>query len=505
MRPESPLAGQKAGLGVLAAACISSLVVNANTSAVTILLPAIGEDVGSPVSTLQWAVTGYSLVGAAFIVTSGALGDVFGRRRIFIGGLLLFVISSVLIAFAESGGAVIAGRMIQGAAGSTILACGMSLLTIASSGNERLRAVSYWGASAAIGAAIGPLVGGVLVDTTGWQGLFWISAAVGAACVPLTLRTVKESRDPTRSRSIDWLGTFLVAAILAPLILGVSEGSNWGWTSVATISCFVISVVATFAFVAVERRSAAPLVDLALMRNRVLIGSTLGILIGAGTINGLMFIISLYFQDPATLSMTPLEAGLATIPATVGMVILAPLVPRFATKMGTRLVVLLGFVIMTAGFAVLIATDSSWAYAVFVLPIVAVAAGMALSNGPCSAAATSAVPEEQVGAASGISNMARYVGAAVVVAIVAAVYGNVTSGQVDAGAASADALASGFAGAALVLTIVSATGIGLAWLAGRHRPPAPLAVDLVAAAASSAYTLPAPHPASAERAASGVG
>jgi len=499
LRPESALNGQKAGLGVLAAACISSLVVNANTSAVTILLPAIGEDVGAPVSTLQWAVTGYSLVGAAFIVTSGALGDVFGRRRVFIGGLLLFVVSSVLIAFAESAGAVIAGRMIQGAAGSTILACGMSLLTVASSGNERLRAVSLWGAAAAIGAALGPLLGGVLVDTTGWQGLFWISAAVGAACVPLTLRSVQESRDPTRSRSIDWLGTVLVAAILGPLILGVSKGSEWGWTSGATISCFAISVVATFAFIRVERRSTAPLVDLALMRNRVLIGSTLGILIGAGTINGLMFLTSLYFQDPATLGMTPLEAGLATIPASAGMVILAPLVPKIATRLGTRVAVLLGFVIMTAGFALLIAIDPSWAYAAFVLPMLAVAAGMALSNGPCSAAATSAVPEEQVGAASGISNMARYVGAAVVVAIVAAVYGDVTSGQTAAGAAAPDALASGFAGAALVLTIMSATGIGLGWLAGRHRPPAPIGIDFVAAAASSAHTLPTPHPASSER------
>jgi EmrB/QacA subfamily drug resistance transporter len=504
-RPEKALTGQKAGLGVLAAACVSSLIVNANTSAVTILLPAIGEDVGAPVSTLQWAVTGYSLVGAAFIVTSGALGDVFGRRRVFIGGLFLFVISSILIAFAGSGGAVIAGRMLQGAAGSTILACGMSLLTVASSGNERLRAVSLWGAAAAIGAALGPLVGGLLVDTTGWQGLFWISASVGALCVPITLRSVKESRDPTRSRSIDWLGTFLVAAILAPLILGVSEGASWGWTSVATISCFVISIVATIAFVAVERRSAAPLVDLALMRNRVLIGSTLGILIGAGTINGLMFILSLYFQDPSTLGMTPLEAGLATIPATVGMVVLAPFVPKIAARMGTRLAVLLGFVIMTAGFVFLIPIDSSWRYALFVLPIVAVAVGMALSNGPCSAASTSAVPEAQVGAASGISNMARYVGAAVVVAIVAAVYGNVANDQAAAGASSADALASGFSGAALVLAIMSAAGIGLGWLAGRHRPPAPLTVDLSAAAAATTHTLPTPHPTSAERAASNVG
>src|SRR5918993_1284728 len=153
--------GIPAGLGVLAATCVSTLVVNANTSAVTILLPAIAEDVNAPVSTLQWAVTGYSLVGAAFIVTSGALGDVFGRRKIFIGGLVLFIASCVLIALSDTQTGVIGGRCIQGAAGSTILASGLSLLTVASSGSERLKAVSLWGAASAVGAAAGPLVGGL--------------------------------------------------------------------------------------------------------------------------------------------------------------------------------------------------------------------------------------------------------------------------------------------------------------------------------------------------------
>src|SRR4051794_14555856 len=164
--------------GVLAVTCISTLVVNANTSAVSILLPAISEDTGTSVETLQWAVTGYSLVGAAVIVTSGSLGDVFGRRRIFQLGLLLFVLSCVMIALAGSGGMVIAGRVIQGAAGATILACGLSLLSVANDGEGQLRAVSLWGAAAAVGAAAGPLVGGVLVDLTGWQGLFWIDAGV---------------------------------------------------------------------------------------------------------------------------------------------------------------------------------------------------------------------------------------------------------------------------------------------------------------------------------------
>src|SRR5215210_7491781 len=155
-------AGQRAAGGVLAAACVSALVVNANTSAVTILLPSISEDVGAPIAELQWAVTGYSLVGAAVIVTSGALGDVLGRRKVFLAGL----------------------------------AFGMSLLSVAASGSGQMKAITVWGAASAAGAALGPLVGGVLVETTGWQGLFWIDAAIAAACVPVALAAVEESRDP---------------------------------------------------------------------------------------------------------------------------------------------------------------------------------------------------------------------------------------------------------------------------------------------------------------------
>src|SRR3954451_204080 len=208
-----------AARGVLAATCLSTLVVNANTSAVSILLPAISEDTGTSLDVLQWAVTGYSLVGAAVIITSGSLGDVFGRKRIFQLGLLLFVVSCVLIALSSSGAMVIAGRVIQGAAGATILACGLSLLSVANSGQAQIRAVSLWGAAAAVGAAAGPLLGGVLVEITGWQGLFWIDAGVAVLCMLLTAATVSESRDPDRPRSIDYVGTVLVALTLASLIL----------------------------------------------------------------------------------------------------------------------------------------------------------------------------------------------------------------------------------------------------------------------------------------------
>ena len=196
---------------VLLVTCLSTLVVNANTSAVSILLPAISADTGMFVTTLQWAVTGYSLVGAATIVTSGSLGDVFGRKRIFQLGLLLFVASCVLIGLSSSGGAVIAGRFIQGAAGATILACGLSLLSVANSGQAQLRAVSLWGAAAAVGAAAGPLLGGVLVEVTGWQGLFWVDAVIAGICMVPTARQVIVGRE-THPQALPWLRARMTGA-----------------------------------------------------------------------------------------------------------------------------------------------------------------------------------------------------------------------------------------------------------------------------------------------------
>ncbi len=477
--------------GVLAATCISTLVVNANTSAVSILLPAISEDTGTSVETLQWAVTGYSLVGAAVIVTSGALGDVFGRKRIFQLGLALFVASCALIALAQSGGMVIAGRLIQGAAGATILACGLSLLSVANSGQAQVRAVSLWGAAAAVGAAAGPLVGGLLVGSTGWQGLFWIDAAIALLCMVLTAATVSESRDADRPKSIDYAGSVLVALTLAPLILALSEGSDWGWVSVATIGCLAVCVAAGFGFVAVERRVQLPLVDLALLRNRVLVGSTVAILIGAGTINALMYILSLYFQDPSTLDLSPLDAGLATLPATVGLVMVAPLVPKLAARLGGREVVGIGFLVTAGGFAVIGLVDPSWKYSLFVLPLIAIAVGMGLSNGPASAASTASVPAEQVGEASGVSNMARYVGAAVATALAASIYSNVTDSRLGEGASDAEALASGLSATSWVMCVFSAAGVLMAVVMGRRaRAAKGTLADAAAAASAHTHTLP---------------
>ena len=482
-----------AGKGVLAAACVSAFVVNANTSAVTILLPSISEDVGAPVAELQWAVTGYSLVGAAVIVTSGALGDVLGRRKVFLGGLALFIASCVLIALSTTGAGVIGGRMIQGASGATILACGMSLLSVSASGAGQLKAITLWGAMSAAGGATGPLVGGLLVDTTGWQGLFWITAGIAAACIPLTVATVQESRDPERSRSIDWAGTVLIALALAPIVLGFSKGNDWGWASVETIGCFAVGIAATALFIVVERRATAPLVDLKLLRNAVLVGSTLAILIVAGTINALMYVLSLYFQNPSALGLNAFQAGLATLPAAAGMIAITPLISPLARRIGGGRAVALGFLLAAAGFGWLALVEASWTYAAFVLPMVVLAIGLGLANGPASAGSTAAVSADQVGAASGISNMARYIGGAVAVAIVAALFNSSINNELDTGASDADALAAGFSSACVLMAIWAALGVALIAVMRRQRLRRARPIDRAAGAAAAFHTIPVPH------------
>src|SRR6478735_3077265 len=449
----SPIpAARDAGKAVLVVACVSTLVVNANTSAVSILLPSISRDTGSSIDTLQFAVTGYSMVGAAVIVTSGVLGDIFGRRKVFLLGLLLFIASCVLIALSQEGAGVIIGRCIQGAAGS--------------------------------------LVGGVLDGIVGWQALFWVDAAIAAVCIPFTLRSVKESNDPSRPRKVDYAGTALVAGTLVPLVLALSLGGNWGWGSARTLGCLLLAVLCGIGFVLVERRVTAPLVDLALLRNKILIGATAAILIVAATLNALMFVLSIYFQDPSTLGFSALEAGLATVPATLGLILVTPLVTRLATKYGVRNVIAGGFVLAAVGFAGLAFVTSSWTYGAFVLPLIAAAVGMGFANGPASSVATSCVPAADVGSASGISNMARYVGAAVGVAIASTVFTSVADNHVADGASKADALASGLAASNVLLALCSVAGVALALLVARHRARPPQAVDYAAAAASGAHTLP---------------
>jgi MFS family permease len=217
----------------------------------------------------------------------------------------------------------------------------------------------------------------------------------------------------------------------------------------------------------------------------------MAILIGAGTINALMFVLSLYFQDPSTLGFSPLDAGLATLPATVGLVLVAPLVPRLATRVGGRQVVGIGFLVTALGFCVIGFVEPSWRYAAFVLPLIAVAVGMGLSNGPSSAASTACVPANQVGEASGVSNMARYVGAAVATALASTIYASVTADRIAGGSSEAAALASGLGATSWLMAVLSFAGVAMAVVMGQQfRAGRGTLGDAAAAASAHTHTLP---------------
>jgi MFS family permease len=249
-------------------------------------------------------------------------------------------------------------------------------------------------------------------------------------------------------------------------------------------------VAAAVGFVVVEGRVAAPLVDLRLLRNLALVGSTLAILIGAGAIAALGLLMSLYFQDPAGLGMSSLAAGLASLPVAALVILVAPAITPLTSRFGTRPIISAGFLLLTGGFAVLVLVQPGWTYATFVLPLLAIAVGLGLSNGPASAISTSCVSPADVGAASGISNMARYVGGAVMTAVAAGIYGNVGAGRLEAGESAPEALASGFGAASLALAIFSGFGIVLAVLARRRARRAPAIVEYAAAAAATTHTVP---------------
>ncbi len=273
-------------------------------------------------------------------------------------------------------------------------------------------------------------------------------------------------------------------------MLAFSKGNDWGWASVETIGCFAVGIVATALFVLVERRATAPLVDLKLLRNGVLVGATLAILIVAGTINALMNVLSLYFQNPAALGLNAFQAGLATLPAAAGMIAITPLITPFAARIGGGRAVAVGFLLAAAGFGWLALVEASWTYAAFVLPMVVLAIGLGVANGPASAGSTAAVEPEQVGAASGISNMARYIGGAVAVAIVATVFNATINSNLDDGASDADALAAGFSSACALMAIWAALGVLLIVLMRRMRIRRTRAIHVAAAATAAFHTIP---------------
>ena len=404
---------------ILLICCMSLFIVGLDITAVNIALPSIGRDLDAGISGLQWTIGSYTVVMASLLMFAGSTADRRGRKRTFVTGLAVFSVASLLCSLAPSVEFLVVSRVLQAVGGSMMNPVAMSIITNAFTiPRERAQAVGIWGAVFGISMALGPVVGGALVSSLGWRSIFLINIPLGVAAIFLTLRFVPESRAP-RPRRFDPAGQALVTVLLATLTYGIIEAPGRGWSSAATVATFSLSVVALLGLLVYEPRREDPLVDLRFFRS-VPFASSITISVAAfAAFGGFLFLNTLYLQE--TRGLSPVQAGLATLPMAAMIVVAAPLSGRLVGRVGPRLPLLVSGVCFVAACAMLTgidpATPFAWLFAAYVI----FGIGFGFVNAPITNAAVSGMPRAQAGVASAIATTSRQFGQTLGVAVVGAI------------------------------------------------------------------------------------
>jgi EmrB/QacA subfamily drug resistance transporter len=416
---------------ILLVCCLSLFISGINTTSVNIALPSIGQELDAGVSGLQWTVDAYTVVLASLFMLSGSTGDRFGRRRVFVTGLTVFTVASLLCSLAPSVEALVAFRTLQAVGGSMLNPVAVSIITNTfTDPRERAQAVGIWGAGFGISMALGPVVGGVLTSAIGWRSIFWINIPLGLAAIALALRFIPESRAPWRRR-FDAVGQVLVVLLLASLTFGIIEAPGLGWTSPAIVAAFVVAAAALVGLVLYEPRRREPLIDLRFFRS-IPFTSAFAISIAAfASFGGFLFLNTLYLQQDRGLS--PVEAGLATVPLGAMLVVASPLSGRIVGRRGSRVPLALAGTGLTIACLMLtgLAADTPLAWLLAAYTIFGI--GFGFVNAPITNAAVSGMPRAQAGVAAATASTSRQVGLTLGVAIAGAI---VTSGSSDLPTAS---------------------------------------------------------------------
>ena len=420
---------------VLAICCSSLFIVGLDSTIVNLALPAIRSEFGASVAKLQWTIDAYTLVLASLLMVSGSTADRVGRRRTFQVGLVLFGIGSLLCGVASSVDLLIAFRVLQAVGGSMLNPVAMSIITNTfTDPRERAQAIGVWGGVVGLSMAVGPVVGGSLVDAAGWRFIFWINVPVAVAAVLMTAFFVPESRSAV-PRRMDPVGQVLVVLLLGGLTYGIIEGQSAGWGSPLIIGCFVVCVVALVTLVYYERRRDQPLLEPRFFRSAPFSGATLIAVCGFSALSAFLFLNSLYLQSVR--GFTALHAGLLTLPMAAMTVVFAPLSGWLVGHRGPRVpLVVAGTMLTLSGLLLSLLTTTTAtvhllaAYLVFGL-------GFGMLNAPITNAAVSGMPRAQAGVAAAIASTSRQVGASLGVAVAGTVLtarlvGSFETGFVDA-------------------------------------------------------------------------
>ena len=400
---------------VLAICCSSLFIVGLDNTIVNLALPAIRRDLGSSLSGLQWVIDAYTLVLASLLMLGGSIGDRIGRRRTFQTGLMLFGVGSLLCSVAPGTGWLIAFRALQAVGGSMLNPVAMSIITnVFTERAERAKAIGVWGSVIGLSMALGPLLGGLLVDTVGWRSVFWLNVPVAVAVVVLTARFVPESRSP-RARRFDPAGQLSMIVLLAGVTFGIIEGPGLGWGSPLIVGSFAAAAAALVVLLVVESRRADPLLDPRFFASIPFSAATLIAVAAFAAFAGFLFLNALYLQDVRGYS--PLHAGLLTLPMAAMTAVLPPISGRIVARHGARLPLVIGVLGIATGGGLLLALDVDTPLVLIVVAYVVFGIGFGMVNAPITNTAVSGMPLAQAGVAAGVASTSRQVGSALGVAV----------------------------------------------------------------------------------------
>ncbi|MEU3937510.1 MFS transporter [Streptomyces sp. NPDC029044] len=402
---------------VLAICCMSLLIVSLDNTVLNVALPSMQQDLRASTSGLQWTIDAYTLVLASLLMLAGSTADRIGRKRVFMAGLVVFTLGSVLCSLAPNLEALVVFRMVQAVGGSMLNPVAMSIITNTfTDPRERARAIGVWGAVVGISMAAGPLVGGLLVDSVGWRSIFWINLPVGLAALLLTLRFVPESRAP-RARRPDPVGQVLVIVLFGSLTYAIIEAPSTPFRSVAPLAAVALAALA--GLLLYEPRRKEPLIDLRFFRSAPFSGATVIAISAFAALGGFLFLSTLYLQNVRGLSA--LEAGLWMLPMAVPTFLCAPLSGRLVGTLGPRLPLLIAGLAMTTSGVLFAAFEAETSNVTLFAGYVLFGIGFGFVNAPITNTAVSGMPRAQAGVAAAVASTSRQLGQTLGVAVVGAV------------------------------------------------------------------------------------
>jgi EmrB/QacA subfamily drug resistance transporter len=431
----------------LALLCVAQFVVVLDASIVNVALPTIGSALHFSQDNLSWVVNAYVLTFGGFLLLGGRMADLLGRRRVFMGGLILFALASLAGGLATNDGQLIAARAVQGLGAAILSPAALSIVTTTfRDGAERNKALGVWGAVAGSGGAAGVLLGGVLTSGLGWEWVLWVNVPIGLAAAAIAPTLLAESRAESRTRTFDVAGAVSVTAALSVLVYALVDATSAGWGSLQTIGLLSISALLLATFVAIEMRSRDPVVPFSIFRSRTITGANaVGLLIGASLFS-MFFFISLYMQQ--VLGYSAIHAGLSYLPLALTIVVSAAIASQLTTRVGFKPVLAAGMAFIGAGLVWFSQVSAGGSFLADILgPSLLAAVGLGLAFVPNTIAAVSGVPDREAGLASGLINTSQQVGGALGLAVLSTVANSVT-GNSHAPAALTNGFQSAFLGGA---------------------------------------------------------